>query len=100
MSVSNKCAHCDKALKKLSKSGKERKRNMLSPARLHAPVKNANPESIKITVHSISLRIPEKSEIEQIKFEIENKSIEIKDNSLTLLLLFQILATKIYFFSK
>ena len=33
---------------------------------MHAPIKNTNFESIRLTVQSISLGIPEISEIEQI----------------------------------
>ena len=52
--------------KKKIKIWKRKKRNVLIPARLHAPIKNTNLESIKLTVQSISLGIPETSEIEQI----------------------------------
>ena len=62
---------------------KQKQSNLLVAAKLHAPVKHTAPERIKLTLQNY--RIENKSlnsEIEQIKLEIKNKSLDIKDNSL------------------
>ena len=89
-------------MKKEIKSWKRKESHLLILAKLHAFIKNANLERIKLPVQSIRLRIPEISETEQIKFEIQNKSFDDKYTpfTMTLLQLFQILATKLYLFSK
>ena len=73
--------NCHKARKKEVKTLKRKENNLLIPAKLHAPIRNTNPEGMKRTMQNIGLEDKAlKFEIERIKFEIENKSIDIKDN--------------------
>ena len=62
---------------------KQKESNLLVSAKLHAPVKYTAPERIKLTLQNYRLENKSlKSEIQQMKLEIENKLLDIKDNSL------------------
>lgn len=78
-----KCTHCTKAETKEIKSLKRKESNLLTPAKLHAPIKNTAPERIKLTLQNIrSENKALKSDMEQIKQELASKSVDIKDESL------------------
>ena len=68
------CTHCNKAETKENKGLKKKDSNLSIPAKLHAPIKHTAPERIKLTLQNIHLENKSlKSEIEQMKNEIENK---------------------------
>ena len=69
--------------KKEMKGLKRKGSNLLIPANLYEPIKNTNSERIKLTMQNVHLENKAlKSKTEPMKFEIENKFIGVKDNSL------------------
>ena len=84
LSVGAKFTHCGMAKQKKNevKSLKRKEKSLLIPANLHASI-NIDLECIKQATQNIRLKNKTlKSETEQMKFEIENKSIDVKDNSI------------------
>lgn len=80
---SSKCIHCIDAEKKELISLNKREKKLLTPAKLNAPIKHTDPERVKLTMQNIRLENKLlKSEIEKMKNEIVNKSIDLKDQSL------------------
>ena len=77
LSVINIGTFCDKAYIKKIKKLKKKESDLLMSAKLQAPIKNIDAESRKITMQNMCLECTVlKSEIERMKFEIENEFIK------------------------
>ena len=76
-----KCSACNIAERKQHFSLKRKRNNLISPAKLKAPVTLTSPERIKLTLQG--LRVENKQlqeEIVKIREEINNNSLAMTDN--------------------
>ena len=81
LSFGSKHTNCNKAERQEIEIFKRKENNLLIPVKLYAPIKNTDTECLKLTMQNIRLENKAlKSENEQMKFRIENKYIDVKDN--------------------